>query len=139
VVYGTDVFGAIVQRPALARIDDRALLAVMGNIHRYGDQRMPIPGVLGVVAAAISAAIAAVSGHWVQAGAAGVAVGAFLVWLAFYLQVAKPINQQQTAGADDPSLAVDVRALQRDWDKIITARAILQGLSVAALCVALMI
>jgi hypothetical protein len=139
VVYGTDVFGAIVQRPALARIDDRALLAVMGNIHRYGDQRMPIPGVLGVVAAAISAAIAVVSGHWVQAGAAGVAVGVFMVWLAFYLRVAKPINQQQTAGADDPSLAVDIRALQRDWDKIITARAILQGLSVAALCVALMI
>jgi hypothetical protein len=38
VVYGTDVFCAMVQRPALARIDDRALLAVMGNIHRYGDR-----------------------------------------------------------------------------------------------------
>ncbi|MGA8547595.1 MAG: DUF1772 domain-containing protein, partial [Mycobacterium sp.] len=38
VVYGTDVFCAMVQRPALARIDDSALLAVMGNIHRYGDR-----------------------------------------------------------------------------------------------------
>jgi hypothetical protein len=139
VVYGTDVFGAMVQRPALARIDDRALLAVMGNIHRYGDRRMPIPGVLGLVAAAISAAYFAASGHWTQAGAAGVAVGVFLVWLAFYLRVSKPINQQQTAGADDASLVVDARALQRDWDKIINARAILQGLSVAALCVALVI
>jgi hypothetical protein len=139
VVYGTDVFGAIVQRPALARIDDRALLAVMGNIHRYGDQRMPIPGVLGLVAAAISAAFAAASGHWPQAGAAAVAVGVFLVWLAFYLRVAKPINQRQTAAVDQPELIVDARALQRDWDKIINARAILQGLSVAALCVALVI
>jgi hypothetical protein len=139
VVYGTDVFGAIVQRPALARIDDRALLAVMGNIHRYGDRRMPIPGVLGLVAAAISAALAAASGHWTQAGAAAVAVVVFLVWLAFYLFVAKPINQQQTAGADDPTLAVDARALQRNWDKIINARAILQGLAVTALCVALMV
>lgn len=139
VVYGTDVFGAIVQRPALARIDDRALLAAMGNIHRYGDARMPIPGVIGLVAAANSAAFAAASGHRTNAGAAGVAVGAFLVWLAFYLRVAKPINQQQTAAVDDPSLAVDARALQRDWDKIINIRATLQGLSVAALCVALTI
>ncbi|MGB8795381.1 MAG: DUF1772 domain-containing protein, partial [Mycobacterium sp.] len=44
VVYGTDVFCAMVQRPALARVDDRALLAMMGNIHRYGDRRMPVPG-----------------------------------------------------------------------------------------------
>ena len=66
VVYGTDVFCAMVQRPALARIDDRALLAVMGNVHRYGDRRMPVPGVLGLVAAAISAVFAAMSGRWVQ-------------------------------------------------------------------------
>jgi Domain of unknown function (DUF1772) len=139
VVYGTDVFGVMVQRPALARIDDRALLAVMGNIHRYGDRRMPIPGVLGLVAAAISAAFAAAYGHWTQAGAAGVAVAVFLVWLAFYLRIAKPINRQLIAAADQPSLAVNARALQRDWDKVITVRAILQGLAVAAVCVALVI
>ena len=48
VVYGTDVFCAIVLRPALALVDDRALVAVMGSVHRYGDRRMPVPGVLGV-------------------------------------------------------------------------------------------
>ena len=32
VVYGTDVFCAMVQRPALALIDDAALVAVMGNV-----------------------------------------------------------------------------------------------------------
>ncbi len=41
VVYGTDAFCALVQRPALARVDDAALTAVMGNVHRYGDRRMP--------------------------------------------------------------------------------------------------
>jgi hypothetical protein len=34
VVFGTDVFCAMVQRPALARVDDRALVAVMGYVHR---------------------------------------------------------------------------------------------------------
>src|SRR5262245_55292453 len=47
VVYGTDVFCAIVLRPALALVDDRALVAVMGSVHRYGDRRMPVPGLLG--------------------------------------------------------------------------------------------
>ena len=56
VVYGTDVFCAMVLRPALAHVDDRTLVAVMGNVHRYGDRRMPVPGVLGIAAAAVSAA-----------------------------------------------------------------------------------
>src|ERR1700722_4381789 len=94
VVYGTDVFCAMVQRPALARVDDRALLAVMGNIHRYGDRRMPVPGVLGLVAAAISAVVAAASGRWTQAIAAGVAAGLLVVWLLIYLRVSAPINRR---------------------------------------------
>jgi hypothetical protein len=138
VVYGTDVFCAMVQRPALARIDDRALLAVMGNVHRYGDRRMPVPGVIGMVAAATSAAFAAASGHWTQAGAAGVALGLLLIWLVVYLRVSKPINQQLTAEADHPDLPTDARALQRNWDKVIVIRATLQGLAVAALCLTLL-
>ena len=51
VVYGTDAFCAFVQRPALARVDDAALTAVMGNVHRVADRRMPAPGVLGIIAA----------------------------------------------------------------------------------------
>ena len=138
VVYGTDVFCAMVQRPALARIDDRALLAVMGNVHRYGDRRMPVPGVLGMVAAAISAAFAAASGRWLQAGAAGVALGLLLIWLVVYLRVSKPINRQLTAGVDHPDFPTDAVALQRNWDKVITIRATLQGLAVAALCLTLL-
>ena len=138
VVYGTDVFCAMVQRPALARVDDRALLAVMGNIHRYGDRRMPVPGVLGVVAAAISAALAAASGRWSQAGVAGVAVGLLLVWLVIYLRVSAPINHQLTAAAEAGDVPANARALQANWDRVINARATLQALAVCALCVALM-
>ena len=74
VVYGTDVFCAIVLRPALALVDDRALVVVMGRVHRYGDRRMPVPGVLGVVATAVSAALATVAAHWAQTIAAGAAL-----------------------------------------------------------------
>jgi hypothetical protein len=138
VVYGTDVFCAMVQRPALARVDDRALLAVMGNVHRYGDRRMPVPGVLGLVAAAISAVFAATAGRWTQAAAAGVAVGLLVVWLLIYLRVSARINHQLTAAADQPDPPVNARELQHNWDRVITIRAVLQGLAVTALCTALL-
>jgi hypothetical protein len=138
VVYGTDVFCAMVQRPALARVDDRALLAVMGNVHRYGDRRMPVPGVLGLVAAAISAGLAAASGRWTHAGLAGVAVGLLLVWLLIYLRVSAPINRELTAAADQSDRPVNARELQHNWDRVITIRAALQGSAVTSLCTALL-
>jgi Domain of unknown function (DUF1772) len=138
VVYGTDVFCAVVQRPALARVDDRALVAVMGNVHLYGDRRMPVPGALGIIAAAGSGALAALSGRWIAAGAAGTAVGLLLIWLVLYVRVSAPINRRLTAAANAGDVPPNARVLQSDWDRIITARAVLQGLAIAALCLALL-
>jgi hypothetical protein len=138
VVYGTDVFCATVLRPALASVDDRALVAVMGRVHRYGDRRMPVPGVLGIVGAAVSAVLAAVAAHVVQAIAASAAVVLLLGWLVLYARVSAPINRQLTAASDADEPLPNGRALQAKWDRIIDARAILQGLAVAALCVVLM-
>jgi Domain of unknown function (DUF1772) len=139
VVYGTDVFCAIVLRPALASVDDDALVAVTGSVHRYGDRRMPVPGVLGFFAAAISGVLAGVTAHWTQAIAAGAALILLLVWLVLYTQVSAPINRQLTAAADARQPLPNGRALQAKWDSIIAPRAMLQGLALAALCVALMI
>jgi hypothetical protein len=138
VVYGTDVFCAMVQRPALARVDDAALVAVMGNVHRYGDRRMPLPGVVGMTAAAASAALAGVAGRWTTAVLAGTALALLLVWLGLYLRVSAPINRQLTAAAEAGDVPANARALQANWDRVINARAMLQGLAVCALCVALM-
>src|ERR1700754_1402889 len=91
-VYATDVFCAIVQRPALALVDDRALVAVMGNVHRYGDRRMPVTGVVGGVAAIASAALFAVAGQWDQTISAGCAVVLLLAWIALYVRISAPIN-----------------------------------------------
>jgi hypothetical protein len=137
VVYGTDVFCAMVLRPAFAHVDDRALGAVTGFTHRYGDRRMPVPGVIGIAAAAASTALAALAGHWAQAIAAGVAVVLLLAWLLLYARVSAPINRQLTAAADSGQVLTNVRVLQADWDRIINARAILQGLALAALCLTL--
>ena len=139
VVYGTDMFCAIVLRPALASVDDDALVTVTGSVHRYGDRRMPVPWVLGFFAAAVSGVLAGVTAHWTQAIAAGAALVLLLVWIVLYTRVSAPINRQLTAAADAGKALPNGRVLQAKWDSIIDARAMLQALALAALCVALMI
>lgn len=139
VVYGTDVFCAMVLRPALALVDGDALVAVTGHVHRFGDRRMPVPGVLGIVAAALTTVLAAVGPHWAQAVAAGAALVLLLIWLVLYTRISAPINRQLTAAAEAGQPLPNGRALQAKWDSIIDARAVLQGLAVAALCAVLMI
>lgn len=139
VVYGTDVFCAIVLRPALASVDDGALVSVMGSVHRYGDRRMPAPGVLGIGGAAVAAVLSAVAGHRSEAVAAGAAVVLLLIWLALYTRVSAPINRELTTAAEAGRTPSNGRALQAKWDRIVGARAILQGLAVAALGTALVI
>lgn len=139
VVYGTDVFCAIVMRPALAAVDDRALVAVMGRVHQYGDRRMPVPGVLAVLASAATAALAVLTAHWPQAIAAGAALVPLVIWIGLYTRVSAPINRQLTVAVDAGRSLPNGRELQAQWDRIIGARAVLQGLAVTALCVALAI
>lgn len=139
VVYGTDVFSALVLRPALAAVDDRALVAVTGNVHLYGDRRMPLPGVAGLLASAASAALFGVTGHWANAVAALVALAVLLVWLLLYLRISAPINKQLTHAARTGHVPSNARVLQGNWDRIITARAALQGAALIATCAALAI
>ena len=70
VIYGTDAFGAIVMRPAIAAVDDRTLTQLLGHIHRIADRRFPAIGASGLIAAIATAALAGASGHWVSAAAA---------------------------------------------------------------------
>jgi Domain of unknown function (DUF1772) len=135
VIYGTDVFCAVVQRPALARVDDTTLAAIMGNVHRFGDQRLPIPGILGIIAAATACVLAAIASQPVASATAGAALALLVGWVLLYLRISAPINRLLTAAADNHETPVNARHLQADWDRIIVPRAVLQGLAVAALCV----
>ena len=139
IVYGTDAFCALVQRPALARVGDPALTAVMGNVHRYGDRRMPVPGVIGIIAAAAAAALAAVAGQTAQSVAAGAAFVLWTGWMVLYLRISAPINRTFIAAADNHETPANARTLQHDWDRIIVLRAVLQGLAVVALGVSLIV
>ena len=137
VIYGTDVFGAIVLRPAIAAVDDRTLTQLLGQIHRIADRRFAVIGVSGLIAAIATAAVAAASGHWVSTVAGALATLALIVFLAIYNRVSKPVNAALTAAAVADRVPGDARQLQARWDSVIDLRVALQTLALAALCVGL--
>lgn len=137
VVYGTDVFGATVLRPAIAAVDDRTLTQLLGHVHRIADRRFAAIGAFGLIAAVAMAALCAASGRWVSAVAAAVATLALVVFLAVYTRVSKPVNAALTAAAVADRVPDDVRGLQARWDSVINARVALQGTALVALCIGL--
>ena len=99
----------------------------------------PAPGAIGLAATVLGTAGAALAGHRGAVVAGGAAVLAMAVWLLIYRSVSAPINRQLTAAARDGRIPDDARALQRQWDHVIKARATLQTVAVAALYGALIL
>jgi hypothetical protein len=137
VIYGTDVFGAIVQRPAIAAVDDRTLTQALGHIHRIADRRLKVITISGVIAAVATAALAAASGHWVSTAAGALATLALITFIAIYTRISKPVNTALTAAAVADRVPDNARQLQARWDSVIDGRVALQTLALAALCIAL--
>jgi hypothetical protein len=137
VIYGTDVFGAIVQRPALAAVDDRTLTQVMGHIHRVADRRLAVLSISGLVISAVTAVVAAATGRWVSTAGAALAAVALVTFAVIYTRISKPVNKALTAAAVAGRVPGNARELQARWDSVINGRVALQTLALAALCVAL--
>jgi hypothetical protein len=107
----------------------------MGNVHRFGDRRLPVPGILGVGASAAACVLAALAGRPGASATAGAALVLLVGWVLLYLRVSAPINRAFSHAAETHATPANARALQHDWDRIIVPRAVLQGLAIAALCV----
>jgi hypothetical protein len=133
IVYGTDVFCAIVLGPALALVDDRTLVSTMGRVHDFGDRRLRVPGIVGIVTAIAATAVAAASGYVGASIAGAIAVVALAVWLVIYGRISAPINARLTGAAQRGETPTDARQLQSRWDRVITARSGLQMLAIVAL------
>ena len=137
VIYGTDVFGAIVLRPAIGAVDDRTLTQVLGHVHRIADRRLAAISVGGLIAAVATAVLAAAGGHWVSTAAGAVAALALITFAGVYTRISKPVNTALTAAALAHRVPGNARQLQARWDSVIDLRVALQTLALAALCVAL--
>jgi len=81
--------------------------------------------------------LAAVAGPPPESATAGAACLLLVIWVLLYVRISAPINGTLTAAADAHETPADARTLQRNWDRIIVPRAVLQGLAVLALGVSL--
>jgi hypothetical protein len=141
--FGTDVFGAIVQRPEIAAVDDRTLVQPLGYIHRIADRRLKAITISGLIAAiataalAAAAAAAAAAGRWVSAVAGTLATFAVIIFILIYTLIAKLGNAVLAATALADRVPARARELQARWDSAIDGRVALQTVALAALCVAL--
>jgi hypothetical protein len=120
VVYGTDVFFALVARTALRRADEASLTRVLGHLHAVADVRMPFIGAAALLSTAVLAA-----GGWgtLPGGLALLALAGLLTQLIAYVRVAQPVNRAQTAAAQQDIIPLDARALQTRWNSVIVLRA----------------
>jgi hypothetical protein len=53
IIYGTDVFCALVLRPAATAAAPSSVADLVGRAHHYGDRRLPVPGMASLLAAAV--------------------------------------------------------------------------------------
>lgn len=134
VVYGVDVFFAVIGRQALAESSDAAIVDVMGRIHQVADARMPIFGVTGLFATIAFAVVSPIGTpvSWLTL----IAIASLLVQLGLYLTVAKPINTTMAEATQRKAVPSDLRELQNRWDSVIGARAIAMTLAVGCLVMA---
>jgi hypothetical protein len=137
VIFGTDMLGALVMRPTYAAVDDATMTRVVGMAHRYGNARMPIPGILSVVAGAVTALIAFLTGHPAAGIPALIALLLLLIWLLLFNRIALPINKIFIEAAEAGRVPAEARQLQHRWDSIINVRAALQGVALLGFCLTL--
>lgn len=130
IIYGTDLFSALILRPAAAGAADASVADLIGRIHEYGDRRLPVPGVASIIATAL--AIATSDSAPPRIGGV-IALVALLFWLAIYLRVSAPINKTLRAAAASHTVPADTKNLQQRWDSAIWARATLQTIALAGL------
>ncbi|MEU9547018.1 anthrone oxygenase family protein [Streptomyces mirabilis] len=130
IIYGTDVFCALVMRPAASGASDASVADLLGRVHEYGDRRLPLPGILAIIATAL--ATATHDSTPARIGGA-IALTALLLWLAIYLRISAPINKKLRAAAASHTVPADTRQLQQRWDSVIWTRALLQTIALASL------
>lgn len=121
VIYGTDMFHALVVRQATALSKDNSILDLMGHTHLIGDKRMPVIGITSLMCTAICLLL-----NLKNACTAGLLAGALLMLLLhlyLYMTIAKPVNQKMSAAAVKNMVPADTRALQNRWESVINYRA----------------
>lgn len=131
VVFGTDVFFALVGKKAAAKSKDPSLADLMGHFHEIADARMPVIGITAIVTTLLQVILNDI--YTLQGQLAAVSLAALLVHLGIYFAVSKPINNIMVQGVRFGRIIANIRQLQQRWDKVINLRAVLLLVAITAL------
>ncbi|WP_134088880.1 DUF1772 domain-containing protein [Olivibacter sp. XZL3] len=134
VIYGTDVFHALIVRKATALSKDGSIADLMGHTHLVADKRMPVIGMASVLATAFCLLLNFRHGY--TAYLSGAALLMQLAHLYLYISIAKPINKKMSDAAVGKIVPSDIRALQNRWESVINYRAALLTAAMFLLSVA---
>ena len=134
IVCGTDMFFLTVGRPALRLASPSAGTEVMGFMHRFGDARMPIWGVLAMLSNFLLA-LFSTGGH---RGLYFTSLAMLIVFVIVYNLLSKPINRLQTEAAKAGKSLDNAQELQASWDRSVMIRVPLLVASLLAQCLALL-
>lgn len=133
VIFGTDVFFALVGKKAAAKSKDSSIAELMGHFHEVADMRMPVIGIAAIVTTLTQVIFAGL--HNIAGQLAIVSLAALLIHLAIYFTISKPINNIMVEGVKFGRLVDNVRQLQQRWDKVIDLRAVLLLVALTSLIV----
>jgi len=134
VIYGTDMFFAIVFKKAAAQSRDESIADVVGHTHLVADKRMPFIGVVSILSTGLFT-VFNVTVH-LSGQLTAIALFCLLAHLGLYLKIAKPINSRMSAAIKRGTVPADIRQLQQQWDRIIGYRASLLTIAMLLLIIA---
>lgn len=131
VVYGTDVFFALVVKKAVAKSNDSSIADLIGRIHLIADKRMPPIGITSVLSSILFIFFNGLTG--IHGWMALIAVVSLLSHLAIYLTFSKRINAEMSLAVTNKIQLPNIRALQQKWDSVIVVRAVLLTIAMISL------
>jgi hypothetical protein len=137
IIYGTDVFFALIVKKAVKESDDSSIADLIGRIHLIADKRMPPIGITSILSSVLFICLNGLTGTpgWL----AFTAVVSLLGHLAIYLTISKPINADMFLAARNKIKLHNIRALQQKWDSVISIRAILLTTAMISLLISMTI
>jgi hypothetical protein len=137
IVYGTDVFFALIVKKAVKKSDDSSIADLIGWIHLIADKRMPPIGIASLLSSVLFICLNGLTDTpgWL----ALTAVASLLGHLTIYLTFSKPINSDMSLAARDKIKLHNIRALQQKWDSVISIRAILLTIAMISLLISITI
>ncbi|SFW18841.1 hypothetical protein [Chitinophaga sancti] len=123
VIYGTDMFHAIVVKKAASLSKDSSIADLIGHTHLLADKRMPGFGITALLCTTIC--IVLNFSNLYATCLSGAALLMLLSHLYLYMTIAKPVNKVMADGVVNNIVPVNIRALQNRWDSVIGYRAAL--------------